>query len=239
MEKENLNCKRTNTKVIAAALIALGIFAAGLALRNGIVKFKSMERIVTVKGLAEKEVPADKVVWRINYSEMGNDILSLYATVEKNNAAIKSYLIENGLDESEIFISSPSLTDQEEAYSYRENKPRFKYSIYSSITIPSKKIDIVRGLTSRIVTDFMKKGVVLNDYAYYDFTGLNEIKPQMIEDATANARASAQKFAEDSHSRIGKIKTASQGQFSIDDLDETTPYIKKVRVVTTIVYYLN
>ena len=231
------NCK--NVKIIAAALIAIGLFAAGLALRSGIVRFKSMERVVTVKGLAEKEVPADKVVCRISYSQSGNEMLELYSNIEHNNNVIKQYLIDNGLEESEIFISSPSLTDLESTYSYRENRPRFKYSIYSNVTIASKKIDVVRELSSKIVTDFVKKGVVLDAYAYYDFIGLNEIKPQMIEEATANARASAQKFAEDSHSRIGKIKTASQGQFSVTDLDETTPYIKTVRVVTTIVYYLN
>ena len=129
------NCK-TNVKVIAAALIALGIFAAGLALRSGIVKFKSMERIVTVKGLAEKEVAADKVIWRVSFNEAGNDMLSLYATVEKNNEAIKKYLMDNGLEESEILISSPSLTNRE-AYASEDNKPKYKYSIYSSITIPS------------------------------------------------------------------------------------------------------
>lgn len=231
------NCK-TNTKIIAAALIALGIFAAGLALRSGIVRFKSMERMVTVKGLAEKEVTADKVIWRISYNETGNDITSLYNTVENNTGIIKQYLMENGLEENEIFISSPTLSNMD-AYSRADDRPKYKYSIYSNITVSSKKIDIVRGLSSKIVTDFMKVGALLNEYAMYEFVGLNEIKPQMIEEATANARASAQKFAEDSHSHLGKIKTASQGQFSVEDLDETTPYIKKVRVVTTVVYYLN
>lgn len=226
-------------KIIAAALIGIGIFAAGLAVKSGIVRFKSMERSVTVKGLAEKEVPADKVVWRISFSEMGDDMLSLYKKVDANNNIIKNYLLEKGLTEDEVLIGSPSLVDQEEAYSYREGRPRYKYQIYSTITVPSNKIDLVRDLNSKVITDFINKGIVLNSYAYYDFKGLNEIKPKMIEEATANARASAQKFAEDSHSRIGKIKSASQGQLSVEDLDDTTPYIKKVRVVTTIVYYLN
>lgn len=231
------NCK-TNFKVIAAALIAVGIFAAGLALRSGIVKFKSMERMVTVKGLAEREVPADKVIWRVSFNSAGNDMGSLYAQVEGINEALKKYLTDNGLEESEIFFASPSLTNRE-AYSSAENRPMYKYSIYSSVTISSKKVDIIRNLVSKIVTDFVKKGVIIDEWATYDFVGLNEIKPQMIEEATKNARASGQKFAEDSQSRLGKIKTANQGQFSVEDLDDTTPYIKKVRVVTTVVYYLN
>ncbi|MBR4437566.1 MAG: SIMPL domain-containing protein, partial [Bacteroidales bacterium] len=79
----------------------------------------------------------------------------------------------------------------------------------------------------------------ISDWASYEFTGLNELKPEMIAEATANARQAAQKFAEDSKSKLGKIKTANQGQFSVEDLDETTEFVKKVRVVTTIVYYLD
>ncbi len=93
-------------------------------------------------------------------------------------------------------------------------------------------------------TELLKQGIaiVAGDYQYqttYEYTDLNSIKPEMIAEATKNAREAANKFAEDSDSKLGKIKTASQGQFSIEDRDQYTPYLKKVRVVSSIVYYLN
>ena len=231
--------EKYNWKIIASAIVALGIFGAGLALRSGIIKFKSMERTVSVRGLSEREVQADKVIWRISHSEYGDNLLSLYAKVEKNNELIKQTLMANGLEEKEILISSPSMNNLEQQYSYSDKRPLYKYSIYSSMTVSSNKIDIVRKLTTDLVSTMIEKGVTLDSWADYQFTGLNDIKPQMIEDATKNARLSAQKFAEDSNSKIGKIKNATQSVFTINNLDENTPYNKKVRVDTSVVYYLN
>ena len=92
-------------------------------------------------------------------------------------------------------------------------------------------------------SELLKQGIAIigGDWEYkvsYDFTGLNDVKPQMIEEATKNARLAAEKFAKDSNSKLGKIKHASQGQFSIEDRDANTPFIKHIRVVTTIDYSL-
>lgn len=230
---------KSKSIVLAAVIVAFGIIGGGIALSRGIIRVKSMERTVTVKGLSETEVPADKVLWNISFSRQGNSMQQLYSDIDRDRNVIVGFLKKNGLADSEIFPSSPALTDMAEQYAYSNRTPPYAYSLSLSLTISSDKIDVVRNLTSTIAAEMSKSGIAVREYASYSFTGLSELKPKMIEDATANARASAQKFAEDSHSKIGKILTANQGVFSVEDLDSTTPYMKKVRVVTTVVYYLN
>ena len=152
------------------------------------------------------------------------------------------FLTSNGIPQDEITVSPASVTDlQAERYGYNNEDPN-RYKAVSVVTVASDKIDLVRSLMSR-QGDLLKKGVVIagDDYQFqtvFSFNGLNDIKPEMVAEATQNARATAQKFAEDSESRIGKIRSASQGQFSISDRDQNTPHIKVVRVVTTIEYSL-
>ncbi|MBR4437828.1 MAG: SIMPL domain-containing protein [Bacteroidales bacterium] len=232
-------CKYDWSKIVASAIIAFGLIALGISLKSGIVKFKSMERTVAVKGLAEKQVNADKVVWRVSFARVGNDLVSLYSSLDVNAKYIKEYIKDKGIDDSEIFESSPNVSNLEDQYRYSNNRPEYKYQISQSLTISTNKVDAVKQLAKTATADMLKRGIIISDWASYEFTGLNELKPEMIAEATANARQAAQKFAEDSKSKLGKIKTASQGQFSVDDLDETTEFVKKVRVVTTIVYYLD
>ncbi|MBP5229092.1 MAG: SIMPL domain-containing protein [Bacteroidales bacterium] len=232
-------CKYDWSKIVAAAIIAFGLIALGISLKSGIVKFKSMERTVAVKGLAEKQVNADKVVWRVSFARVGNDLVSLYSSLDVNAKYIKEYIKDKGIEDSEIFESSPNVSNLEDQYRYSNNRPEYKYQISQSLTISTNKVDAVKQLAKTATADMLKRGIIISDWASYEFTGLNELKPEMIAEATANARQAAQKFAEDSKSKLGKIKTANQGQFSVEDLDETTEFVKKVRVVTTIVYYLD
>lgn len=232
-------CKYDWSKIVASAIIAFGLIALGISLKSGIVKFKSMERTVAVKGLAEKQVNADKVVWRVSFARVGNDLVSLYSSLDVNAKYIKEYIKDKGIEDSEIFESSPNVSNLEDQYRYSNNRPEYKYQISQSLTISTNKVDAVKQLAKTATADMLKRGIIISDWASYEFTGLNELKPEMIAEATANARQAAQKFAEDSKSKLGKIKTANQGQFSVEDLDETTEFVKKVRVVTTIVYYLD
>ena len=129
-----------------------------------------------------------------------------------------------------------------QAERYNNNHVPYRYNVTTVITVTSDKVELVRSLISE-QGELLKQGVAITggDYRYnveYDFTGLNAIKPQMIEEATKNAREAAEKFAKDSDSKLGKIKRANQGQFSIGNRDANTPYIKHVRVVTTIDYSL-
>ncbi len=231
-----------NNRIIEAAIIALGLVLLGTAVRSGIKIFSQRDRVVSVKGLAEMEVEADKVIWPLFYKEVGNDLLSLYENIKSKNQTIVSFLKSNGITDDEISVSAPKTLDLEaDRYSGRDIAHR--YNITSVITVTSDKVDLVRRLM-REQGELMKQGLALSsdNYQYNEqfvFTKLNEVKPQMIEEATKNARIAAEKFAKDSNSKLGKIKSANQGQFSIEDRDANTPYIKRIRVVSTVDYYLN
>ena len=226
---------------VEASIIAVGLLLLGIMVKGGINNFVNKDRVVSVKGLAEMEVPADKVVWPLVYKDIGNDPALLYANMEKKNAAIVSFLENNGIEKEEISIAPPEVIDMQ-AERYVDRNVAYRYNATSVITVTSKNVDRVRKLMSG-QAELLKQGIAITggDYKYnvsYEFTGLNEVKPRMIEEATKNARAAAEKFAKDSDSELGKIRNASQGQFSISDRDAYTPYIKSVRVVTTVNYYL-
>lgn len=233
---------KNSNLIWAALLVGLGLFLAGREIKNGIGGIQESQRVVTVKGLAEKEVPADRVTWPIMFKEVNNDLVTLYNNIEKNNKKVLEFLHANGVQDSEIIVSPPDIIDfQTERYVSQENK--YRYNGTSVITVSSTKVEAVRQLIPQIA-QLIREGVAVAANRQYDnpvnysFTGLNEIKPTMIEEATKNARSSAEKFAQDSGSKLGKIKSASQGQISIFDRDENSPHIKNIRVVTTVVYYL-
>jgi len=228
-------------RIIEAVIIALGLLLLGMSVRSGIKIFSQRDRVVNVKGLAEMEVPADKVVWPLPFKDVGNDLTVLYDNLKVKNNAIISFLKSNGIKDEEIGISAPVVIDMD-AERYNSTTPTYRYNITSVITVSSGNVDLVRKLMSE-QGELLKQGIAVSggDYQYqvqFLFTGLNAIKPQMIEDATRNAREAAIKFAEDSNSKLGKIKSANQGQFSISDRDVNTPYMKNVRVVSTVEYYL-
>lgn len=234
--------KKGGAYIIPALLIAIGLGILGAFIKGGFSSISENGRVVTVRGLAEKEVPANKVTWPIVSKEVGNDLTSIYTKIQSTNAAIIKFLKGNGISEEEISVNAPQVYDlQAERYG-NQNTP-YRYNVTTVVVVTSSQVDKVRELITR-QTELLKEGiaVVAGDYSYqtsYEYTGLNEVKPEMIAEATQNAREAALKFAADSHSELGKIKTASQGQFSIEDRDQYTPYIKKIRVVSTIVYFLN
>lgn len=227
--------------IICAALLAVGILGSGLALRNGIVTFKDRDRTVSVKGLAEREVKADLVKWPLVYKEMGNDPSEMYETLKHKNEIIVKFLKDGGLTDDEISVNPPEITDRQ-ANDWDSAKSA-RYKATGIVTVTSKNIDKVRALMER-QGELMTMGVPIIHEEYssntvkYQFTGLNKIKPEMVEEATKNARSTAEKFANDSKSKVGKINNAHQGIFEIEDRDENTPYIKNVRVVITMDYQL-
>lgn len=233
---------KANERIIAASITAIGLIVLGLALRSGIVAFKDMDRCVTVKGLSEREIKADKVTWPLVYKELGNDPAEMYDLLERKNNKVISFLKAAGVAESDISVNPPVITDRQ-ADNYGNEIMNYRYKATSVITVTSSDVDKIRALM-RKQSELMKQGIALvseeygNNSIVYEFTGLNTVKPEMIEEATKNARLTAQKFADDSGSTLGDIRTAQQGQFSIDDRDANTPYIKKLRVVNTIEYTL-
>ncbi|MCF2592814.1 SIMPL domain-containing protein [Bacteroides caecigallinarum] len=224
-----------------AVVIAIGLLLLGVFIERGISSFANKDRSVNVKGLAEMEVEADKVTWPLVYKSIGNDLVGLYEQINKSNKTITQFLKGKGIEEKEISIDAPEIIDMK-AERYNNQESSYRYNVTSVITVTSDKVNLIRELISS-QGELLKQGVAITsgDYRYsvqYEYTGLNKIKPQMIEEATKNARQAAEKFAEDSDSKLGKIRNAYQGQFSITDRDANTPYIKKVRVVTTIDYSL-
>lgn len=230
-------------RLSSAIVMSIAIIVLGSMLPIAVKDFRAFDRTVTVKGLCEREVEADKVVWPINYRVASNDLSDLTAKMESNRKTIVQFLKDGGIDESEITFSAPKISDKySQEYVGTDNR-RFRYISQNVITVSTEKVSKVQPLTTR-VQELLKAGVIVSSENYWDdniqylFEGLNEIKPDMIHEATANARVAAEQFATDSGSKIGKIKTASQGTFSIEDRDATTPQIKKVRVVTSLTYYL-
>ena len=224
-----------------AAILAFGLFLLGGKVKQGIDHLVDKERVVSVKGLAEMEVPANKVVWPLMYKEIGNDPTVIYNLISQKNKAIVKFLRDHGISENDIAIAPPEVIDMQ-AERYGNNNTPYRYNATSVITVTSSEVDKVRNLMSE-QAELLRQGIAIagGDYRYnvsYEFTGLNDIKPKMIEEATRNARAAAEKFAKDSDSRLCKIRNVSQGQFVISNRDENTPYIKSVRVVTTVNYYL-
>lgn len=224
-------------KFIPSLLIALSIVILGLCLKSGIDNFTFRDREVTVRGLAERQVMANEVTWPITFNIAGDDLTTIYDNVSRTDSIIVRFLTSNGITRDEISVAPPS-TYNAAANQYGSSTFKYKYSLESTVTVTTKKVDKVRELLGR-QAELLKEGVAFsNSYINYRYTDLNAIKPAMIEEATKNARLAADKFAADSHSKVGKIKTASQGQFTIDDSDSSTPWLKNVRVVSTIVYYI-
>lgn len=219
--------------------IMIGLMVLGNCVGQGIEKIADKDRYVTVKGLAEREVQANKVVWPLPYKCIGNNLGELYNTVEDNKNTIVGFLKGNGIGDDEIFFSAPTVTDRE-AQSYTPENIKYRYQVEAVVTVISPQVDKVLAMMNSMA-ELMKQGVAIGqDYSYqtqFEFTALNDLKPEMIEEATRNARAVAQKFADDSKSTLGGIRQANQGQFSITS-DRNTPQLKKIRVVTTVDYFL-
>lgn len=232
-----------NQHIIPSLILAAGIAIMGNALSNGIIEYKDMDRTVTVKGLCEREVMADKVTWSLMYKELGNDPSQIYDLLEQKNNKVVAFLKSSSIKSQDISINPPVITDRQ-ADNYGNEIMTYRYKATSVITVTSNEVEKVRKLLTK-QSQLMKQGIALvsNEYGntnsvIYEYTGLNKIKPEMIKEATENARATAQKFADDSDSRLGKIRTAQQGQFSITNRDDNTPHIKNIRVVSTIEYTL-
>ncbi|MBM6992977.1 MAG: SIMPL domain-containing protein [Prevotella sp.] len=230
-----------NSRIYEAAVIAFGIIVLGLCIRWGIDDFANKDRKVTVKGLAEQEVEADKVTWPVSFKEMGDDLPELYDRIARKQQEIKSFLLQNGVKASEIETNAPKVVDMN-ADQYSVNKQPYRYNITSTLTVTSRNVKLVRSIIAR-QGELLKKGIaiVVGDYdsqILYEYVSFQSMKPKMMEEAIKNAETTAKQFAENSHSKINKIVSADQGQFSIENRDQNTPHIKKVRVVTTVTYSL-
>lgn len=227
--------------IVEAIIIALGLTLLGVNIKSGFEKFANKDRKVTVKGLAEREVMANKITWPIVSKELGDYLPTLYNNINSTNTAIIDFLKKNGISENEISINPPKVIDINSNI-YSNNTRGYRYNITSVITVTSSQVTKVREIISK-QGELLKQGIAIVEGDYdnrisYEYTDFSAIKPEMMKEAISNAQKTAKQFAENSESKLGKIQTASQGQFSIQDRDTNTPYIKDIRVVTTVTYSL-
>ena len=222
----------------SAALLALGVVGGGYLLGDGLRRAKAADRSVTVRGLAEKDVTADLATWSISYSATGFDLPTVRAEIDNNTKELQAYFTDLGFKTAELTPTGAGVNQ------YLNNG-------VNNITVTQRMLlrttDIARA--QRAVAqqfDLVRRGVTLQEGSgmRYSFTKLNDVKPQMVAAATKDARAAAEQFAKDAGSGVGGLKSATQGYFSIDARDgeggdgsSDTPY-KKVRVVTTVDFYL-
>ncbi len=221
-----------------ALLVAVAIGLAGYFIGQGFQSIANKDRVVSVKGLSTQDVNADFVVWPLEMTISGNDLATLTAQLKSKEQIVRRFFLAKGFEEAEIKSGNTSIEDN--WANYYERRPDNHYSIHSTMVISTHKVDLVIA-SQGTQAELLSQGVILNSYKWntdYQFNGLNELKPVMIEEATKNARAVAQKFADDADCRLGSIMRANQGQFSVVS-DEYQPWIKHVRVVTTVDYALD
>ena len=238
-----MNTQSRASALILGVSILLGLASLGYLLGKAALDVKEYERSVTVKGLSERELPADVVIWPIVFTETGNDLATLYTSIETSKKRIGDFLISRDIESAEITHSLPSITDKSARQYGTGPRPEFRYTAIQTVTVFSSRVPVVRKAMVGL-SELGKSGIAFTGRDYqnqieYLFTGLNRVKPEMIQEATAKAREVALKFAQDSNSGLGKIKRASQGQFSITPRDKNSPHLKKIRVVSTVEYYLS
>lgn len=222
---------------LAFIISSMVVFFGGLKLGK---EFLSKERSVIVKGLSQREVEADIIVLPIQFSKASNDLNSLSIELESDSKKIYNFLLESGFSNDEITFMPNTINDKIGNSYNSDAQIAYRYDGSGGLTLYTDKIKLARDIMNNL-SSLSKQGVIIqiNNYEIeYLYTKLNDIKPLMIEEATNNAREVASKFAQDSNSSLGKIKKASQGQFSIQNRDKNTKHIKTIRVVSTIEYYL-
>lgn len=235
----------TNRRWLAsAAVLSLGLVVGGYTLGNGLVRARDADRSVTVRGLAERDVTADLATWSLTYAAKAADLGTAQAQAEQDSQAIRSFFHEAGFPDDALQPAGVNVSQ----YS---NNGVPEVTVRQTMVLRSN--DIARAQNAaRKQFDLVRRGVVLEDGSgvKFSFTKLNAIKPEMIAQATRDARASAEQFARDSGTSVGQIKSATQGYFSIAPRDSSasgdegggggaidSPY-KRVRVVTTVDFYL-
>ena len=234
MEEKNKN--RFWGSVLLAASIAFGLLALGLCIKGGIDNFANKDRKVKVKGLAERQVDADKVTWTMHLQEAGDDLKPIFASLNTKVASLQAFLKEKGIEGKGTVSASSANVDDNMANAWGNNRPLFRYSVNRSVTVTSKDTKFIDELMSK-TDELLDRNVILSSsYANYEYTKFQELKPDMMAEAIGNAEKTAKQFAENSHSKINKIVEAGQGEFSIEEGD--VPYKKNIRVVSTITYSL-
>jgi hypothetical protein len=232
---------------LRAVILAVAIIVAGALLGRGIVQFRLADRYVSVKGVAERDVTADVGVWPLRFVSTDDVLERAREKIESDRRRVLAFLQRAGIDSSQVSLRALEVTDAQ-ANPYSRGPVRSRFIVTMTLVVRSKDVEGLRR-AGQAVGELVAGGVVLSAGPFgsgptYLFTRLNDLKPQMLAEATANARKAAQQFAQESKSRVGGIRRASQGVFEILPRDqapgiEEGPEIQKtLRVVSTVDYYL-
>lgn len=225
----------------AVAIFSMGLTTSGYVLGDGLRRAKMAERTVTVRGVSERDVTADLATWTISFSDEGTTLAPVQASVDEKSRAVRAFFAKAGFKPDEVSDTAISASQQ-----YDKDRQQDRVTVSRSIQLRSRDAMRVRAAYAR-QSELIRDGVPMSgSYVSYVFTRLNALKPEMIAEANRNARRSAEQFARDSGSEVGRIKTASQGYFSVGARDgdscedcgssgNGSPF-QKVRVVTTIDY---
>jgi uncharacterized protein len=242
---------------VLGVCLLLGLVVGGWILGTEIKDIKLADRYVTVKGLVERTVKSDMAIWPVSFKEAGNDLPQVFAKSEADKTAVLKFFADQGVTTQEISVGQIKVTDRL-ADEYGGNTTGPRYIVEQTVTAQSTNVDRIAKAGEK-TADLVQAGIVVGGNngqggIQYKFNGLNALKPDMITEATRNARASADRFAADSGSQVGSIRSANQGVFSISAAggsdggaggedgggggNADASIMKTVRVVATVDYYL-
>ena len=227
---------------ILGLCLIIGLTVFGCLIERAVMRGREFDRFLSVRGLSEKEVLATLAIWPLRFSVLAEDLTTLKTRMEQDRATVIQYLVASGINTNEITLGLPEVRDREDERIQldKPNLPRFRGVVTLVVRSPSVAVvkKAIQGADALLAS-----GVTLADNEGGDkidflFDDVNKVKPDMIREATANARAAAEKFAQDSHSKVGQIRRATQGIMEIEDRDAASPERKVLRVVTTVDFFL-
>lgn len=234
---------------VSAFVLAVGIALGGWFVGHGFLRGRTASRYVEVKGLAERQVAADLALWPLRFVSTGNDLSVAQAEITKDTRAVYTFLSRHGIDTAAVQLLALEVSDAE-ANRFQGERGGTRFVIQQTVMVRSDKPEVVLAASQR-VSELVSAGVILSSSGEYGvggptfvFTKLNQLKPAMVAEATANARAAAQQFAADSRTSLGDIRYANQGIFVIlprdqaPGVNEGGQLQKIVRVVSTVQYLL-
>lgn len=235
-------------KVVPALILGIAAIVAASLVADGLTDLRTGDRYVTVKGLAEREVQADLALWPLHFVATGETLQQAREEARDSREAVLAFLARHDIDTAQVELQRLDVKDTA-ANPYQGGDREQTFIINQTLTVRSEEIERIRD-TAQSVGELLDAGVVLSsDYGpsgpLYQFSGLNDIKPEMIAEATAAAREAAEQFARDASANVGDLRRANQGVFEIRARDqamgiaEAQQPVKSVRVVTTVEYYLH
>ena len=236
------------TLLVGAIILAFGISASGWFVANGLITSREPTRIVTVKGLSERNVKADLGFWPIQFTAAGANLEEARIKLEQSEKQVRNFLEKFGFSNDDVKTRNIMVRDKAAGYGNNNINSEFRFILTQDLLVSSRNVDAL-AKAARSISSLLRMGVVFSSDAYsagpsYIFTGIADLKGEMLSEATKRAREAAQKFATESQSKVGNIKSANQGVFqilpavSIPDERSSKQIDKRVRVVSTITYFL-